>query len=370
MKTRDAVICYQETEKDTATAVKDLDLVEPISAIDLEVECTNGATSNKGNYISDIVTKVEIVDGSEVLYGLNMSQLEAMQFYKTGKLPTMFPSEWGGGVQRHKAKILFGRYLWDRDYNFDATRCTNPQLKVTFNKAVIRAAAGDGFAIGDNILLTVVAKVFKDVPAAGKFLLQKQIENFTSVGSGEKRVDLPTDYVYRMLLLRFWLQGKDIDEIMSDAKLTCDTDAFIPFNRKVKQLDAEALEKFGASRLKHDIFCSHQETVRLLHNKEPDMRPFYQSNTIPDIVGIDYQWSSEMKLNMFDHAGAADTTDRKLTMVEEGHALHATLPVTFGRYDVPEDWFDPTVYKKLELVLTQLYAGAVCEIACEQVKTQ
>jgi len=372
VKTRDAVLLYQDTQKDTATMTKDLDIVEPISALEIEVECTNGATSNKGNFISDIVTKVEVVDGSEVLESLNMFQLEALHFIKTGKTPALFPSEWAGGKQRHNASLFFGRYLWDPNYALNAQKFANPQLKVTFNKAAIRAAGADGFASGDNILLSVIAKVFEDRAAPDRFLMQKQIDSFLSAASGDKRIDLPIDYVYRMLLLRLYKQESDIDEVISDVKITCDTDKFIPINRKVKQLDADAQARFGRSVLKHDIFCSHQETVRLLHNKEPDMRPFYQSSTVPDIIGIDWQWSNAMKLNMYDHAGAADTTDRKLTGVEEGHALHATLPICFGRPDVPEDWFSPAEFKKIELVLTQAAAGvgAACEVAVEQVRTQ
>jgi len=90
MKTRDAVFDYQKTVKDTETYTKDITLTEPISAIELEVQCANGATSNKGNYISDIVTKVEIMDGSTTLWSLNMSQLEALAFFKTGKMPCIY----------------------------------------------------------------------------------------------------------------------------------------------------------------------------------------------------------------------------------------------------------------------------------------
>lgn len=370
MKTRDAVLDYQYTAKDTEAYKKDLSLVEPISAIELEVECTNGATSNIDNFISDIVTKIEVVDGSEVLYGLNMSQLEAMYFYKLGKMPCIFPSEWAGGVQRHNVLLLFGRYLWDRDYAFNAKSFTSPKLQVTFNKAAIRAAAADGFATGDNIKLTTVAKVFEDVPAPAQFLMAKQIENFTSVGSGEKRVDLPTDYVYRMILARFYKAASDIDEVVTDIKLTCDTDKVIPFNRKTKQLDAQALAMFGlVDPFKHDILRAHGATVRLLCNKEPVVS-ITEKAGVADIPCVNWEWSSQFYLSLFTHAGANDATARNLTVKEFGHALHATLPIPFGRPGMPEDWFDPTVYKKLELVLTQGVAAAVCEIAAEQVRKQ
>jgi len=370
MRTRDAVLLYQETEKDTATKTLDLNLKEPISALNFEVQCTNGATSNKGNYISDIVTKVEIVDGSLVLGSLNMAQLEALHLITAGQMPALFPSEWGGGGQRHNANLFFGRYLWDRDFNFDATKYKNPQLKVTFNKAAIRAAGDTGFASGDNIKLTVVAKVFDDVPAASQFLMSKQIDSFTSVGSGDKKIELPTDFKYRMLLLRMWLQGYDINEIISKVKLTCDTDKFIPIERYTQQLDAEALP-YTYGRLKHDMFFGSGDSIRLLFNKEPFCHVYAQTPGTPRMFNLTAQWSSELsEVEVYAHDGTLDTEDRKVTAIEEGHALHATLPIPFGRLSEPEDWFDPTPYERLDLILSQGTASATVEIVGQQVKPQ
>jgi len=371
MKTRDAVLDYQLTCKDTETYKKDLDLVEPISALEIEVQCTNGATSNIGNFISDIVTKIEVVDGSEVLHNLNMSQLEAMHFLKLGRMPAIFPSEWPSGVQRHNVLLMFGRHLWDREYAFNAKAFTNPQLKITFNKAAIRAANGTGFLSGDNILLTTVAKVFKDVPAPAQFLMAKQIENFTGASSGEKRVEFPLDYLYRLILCRFWREGYDIDELITDIKLTCDVDAFIPFNRKTKQLDAAALALFGIGEIKHDLFMGHGDSRRLIFNKEPFCTPYAQAPGTPRMFNLTAQWSSQLsEVEVYAHDGTLDTTDRKVTMWEHGHAPHATLPIIFGRPNMPEDWFDPKAYKKIELVLTQAIGTSVCEIAAEQVRPQ
>ena len=367
MKTRDAIIEYQKTLDDAGTLVKDLDLVDPVSAIALEFQSTNGSTSNKGNYLSDVITKIEIVDGSEVLYSVSQSQLEALHFYKTGKTPALFPSEWASGAQRHACLLLFGRHLWDQEFAFDCQRFKNPQIKITTNIAAITAASATTAIVSGSLKGTIVAKVMEEGPRPSKYLMAKEIESFTSATSGEKRIELPTDKVYRMLMGRFWVQLSDIDEIITDLKLTCDSDKFIPINRKVQQLDAEALALFGRSRLKHDILTSHQTAFRLLHNKEPELQVFLATALLYDIVGINYAWSSEGKLELASHAGAADSTDRKFTMVEEGHALHATLPIPFGIMSNPDTWFDPLSYKKVELVLTQAVAAS-CQIVLEQVR--
>ena len=368
MRTRDGVIQYQKVLTDTETLPQDINIPDPISAFYIEVECTNGSTSNKGNFISDIITKVEVVDGSDVLASLNMAQLEALQFYKTGKTPVLFPSEWASGVQRHGVYLLFGRYLWDPMFCLVPTKYRNPQIKVTANKAAIRAASVTGFATGNNILLTIVAKIFEEGASPVGHLMQKQIDSFTSAASGDKRIELPTDYVYRLLMPRFWVQLSDIDEIITNLKLTCDTDKFIPFNRKVKQLDAEALALFGRSVFKHDVFVAHQIAFRELNNKENSSTAALWENTDGDIIGIQYEWSSEGKVTIITNAGAVVSTDQKITMLEDGHALHATLPIPFGRFMEPDTWFDPKTYGKVELVMTQGVASAVCEIVLEQVR--
>lgn len=366
MRTRDAVLEYQKVLADAGTHTIDLDLVDPVSAIELEFEGTNGATSNKGNYISDVITKVEVVDGSNVLCSLNLSQLEALHFYKTGKTPALFPSEFASGLQRHACMLFFGRYLWDPTYAMDFTRYKNPQLKITSNLAAITAVGATGFVTA-TLKATAVAKVMEQVGSKpAKFLMQKEIESFTSAASGEKRTDLPVDFPYRMLMLRAWKQLSDTDEIITDLKLTADTDAFIAFNRKVKQLDAQAFAQWGAGRIKHDIFTQHQVAFRLMFNKEPSLDAWSWEDATPEIVGVRYTWSSEGKLDLTDNAGATISTDMKLTTVEQGHALHATLPIPFGLLMEPGTWFDPKVFKKLELVHTQAVASGTVQIVAEQ----
>ena len=369
MRTRDAVLQYQKGSLgDSGTHIEEINVVDPVSALELEFEATNGGTSNKGNFLSDVITKIEIVDGSEVLYSVNLSELEALQFYKTGQTPALFPSEWASGIQRHNVLLMLGRYLWDQDFAVDFTRFRNPQLKVTYNMAAVLAVGASGF-LTNTLKLSIIAKTMEEMAVKpSKYLMAKQIESFTSVASGDKRIDLPTDKVYRLLMLRAHKQQSDIDEIISDWKLTMDTDKFIPFNRKVKQLDAEVQSRLGRSELKHDIFVAHQIAFRELNNKENSSTAALWENTDGNIIGIQYEWSSEGKLTIITNAGVAVSTDKKVTMKEDGHALHATVPYFFGLPLVEGTWFDPRSYKKMEAVLTQAVASGVCAIVAEQVR--
>jgi len=369
MRARDAVLDYELTKSDTAVYEKDLDIMDPISALHISVSGTNGTTSNKGNFIEDVVTKVEIVDGSEVLLSLNMFELMALNFYKTGKYPLSGPSEWPSGGQGAGGFLYFGRELWDQEYAFDPTAFKNPQLKISLNKAAVRAASDTtAFATGDNLKVSVVAKIMENMGGRpSKYLMPRSINRWTSGTSGERRIELPTDYPYRMMLLRAYVQNSDIQECLTDLKITCDTDKYVMLNRKVNALTVEALEIFGRATVKHDIFCSHAEVVRLVMNKEPDCRLWQVDLGVYNILGIAYQWSSQLYPIISTHAGVVDDTDRKYTMVEEGHCPHAVLAIPFGHMNLESTWFNPREYGKIEAIVTEAVA-ATCGILLEQVR--
>ena len=369
MKTRDHVLVYQETQSsDASTKTIDLDLVDPVSALYLEFEAVNGTTSNEDNFISDVVTKIEIVDGSEVLTSLRMNQLEALHFYKMGKVPVLFPSEWAGGTQRHGAYLLFGRKLWDTEYAIDFLKFKNPQLKITWNLAAIRAIAATAFATG-TLKITVGAKIMEGLAAPGKYLMAKELESFTSSSSSgaEERKALSTDCIYRLLMTRHYSEGYDLNEITSDLKLTADADKFIAFNRKVKQLDAEALARFGEGVITHNIFRATGGVVRGLFQVETqfEFKPNISTQFTDFVHTLNFSGNVTLETQI---AGGGGAGTRQFWGTEKGHALNACLPLPFGDLWDPSTWFDTSVYKKLELILTSGGTAGACQIVAEQVR--
>jgi len=370
MKTRDAVLLYQETQSsDASTKTLDLDIRDPVSALYIEAECQNGTTSNEDNWISDIITKIELVDASEVIASLTGHELEAMCFYKTGKVPVIYPSEWASGWQRHGAYLLFGRWLYDKLFAIDFNSFKNPQLKITWNLAAVRAvSATTAFATG-TFKLSVIAKVMEEMTSPSHYLMDKKLLSFTSSSSSgaEERKELPTDFPYRMLMTRHYVEGSDLDEVTSDLKLTADAEKFIAFDRKVKQLDAEAEARWGELRLSHNILRASGGTVRGLTNKETRYA-FYPSvsTQFTDFV-YTLMFSGAVKLE-HQVAGGGSSGTRRLWGTEWGHALYATLPIVFGEPNEPDTWFDPSMYRKLELIFTSGGTAGACELVAEQVK--
>lgn len=370
MRTRDSVLLYRETQTaDASTKSIDLDLVDPVSALYIEAEAVNGTTSNEDNFISDIITKIEIVDGSEVVTSLRMNQLEALHFYKLGQPPVLFPSEWGSGTQRHGAYLLFGRKLWDTEYAIDFRKFKNPQLKITWDLAAVRAvSATTAFATG-TFKLTVVAKVMEDVPAPGKYLMAKELESYTSSASSgaEERKELPTDHVYRMLMTRHYIEGYDPLEVTSDLKLTADIDKYIAFNRKLRQLDAEALARWGIIEFTHNIYRATGGVIRGLCQMETQFE--FKPNVSTQFTDFVHTLNFSGNVTLETQAGAGGSAGtRQYWGQEKGHSLHATVPLPFGDPWLPETWFDPTRYKKLELIFTSGGTAGTVQIVAEQVK--
>lgn len=373
MRFRDAVIEYQKTLDDEGTLTKDMDIVDPVSALYLEFQATNygtaGTNYNTDNFISDVITKLEIVDGSDVLYSLNEKELEALHFYKLGKVPVLFPSEWGGGSQRHGCYLLFGRYLGDPEFAMDFTRFKNPQLKITSNLAAISAVgANDGFTTA-TLKGTIVAKIMEEAIAPGKYLMAKELLTFTSssTSGAEERKELPMDYPYRMLMTRHYSEGYDPCEITSDLKLTCDTDKFIAFNRKVKQLDAEALARWGEYVITHNIFRATGGVIRGLGQVETqfEFKPNTSTQFTDFVHTLNFSGNVTLETQV---AGGGSAGSRFYWGTERGHSLHATLPLPFGLMEKPETWFDPALYKKIELIFTSGGTAGSCSVVAEQVR--
>lgn len=367
MRTRDAVLAYQETQSSNkATKTIDLDLVDPVSALCFEFEASNGTTNNKANPLTRCITKLEIVDGSDVLASMSFEEAQALQWYKTGKQPQLREDEGPSAANIIGCMILFGRKLWDKEYAINFNRFKNPQLKISWDLTAIRAvSATTAFATG-TLKISVWAKVMEDLGySPSKYLMDKQIESWTGGTSGEKRHELPTDYIYRMLMLRTYYTVSDVDENISRLKLTCDTDKFIPFDRYTKQLDAELAQLFGDVVVWKRLHAGSNSQVWLPINKEPQLH--MQHLTIGYVATYGWCWSGEAMLIVANAAGSADTDDKRIDALIEGHALHASLPIPMGVMDDPATWFDPASYKKVELVCTEAVAAAN-SIVAEQVR--
>jgi len=357
MKYRDVELYYQQALDNVGTKIMDLRTTDPISAIRLSFFGTNGSASNKSNFINDVITKIELVDGSDQLLSLSMKEAQAIQFRRTAKMPYMRPGEKNDGSQEEQVMLLFGRYLWDPDYFMDLTKFRNPQLKITTNIAAVRAIGTDAFATG-SLKVTIDLLVIQEGAAAAKgFFMSKNIYGFTSGTSGDEHIDMPMDYPYAGLMVRAYTAGNDIDENISKIKLNCDAGKFIPFEKWIKDLYKHEEEDFGAAEMRYYLFRKNGETIYHPINHDPivSLEPWIANR----ITCAQFSWSGAFALYLSDAAGAAVTSEEMIGLIVKGSCPHSTIFVPFGLKQEVESFFDPKVFGDIDLVLTQKAASAV-----------
>jgi len=138
MNYRYATVLPEYTLGAPGTYTVDLNVQDPISRLELGWKVTL-ANSLMLDALAACITKIELVDGSDVLHSLSGKQNQALCIYDR-RCPTMNNAILGVGDPAHAGfGIDFGRYLYDPELAFDPTRFRNPQLKITHNRALVGA---------------------------------------------------------------------------------------------------------------------------------------------------------------------------------------------------------------------------------------
>jgi hypothetical protein len=366
MLQRNIELYYQLKLDDTGTKILDLKTTDPISGLRLDFEATNGGTSNKSNFINDIVTKVEIVDGSDQLLSLNLKQAQALQWYQTNVPPYIRPGELNSGNQNEHGLFLFGRFLWDPEYYLDLKKFNNPQLKITTDEDAVRAMGATGFLSG-SFKVTINLHVIEEGASEPKgFFMNKEFYSFTSGTSGDEHVDLPRDYPYSRLILRAHKAGNDVDENISNLKISCDAGKFIPIDKKVKKLYQANEEDYGPMSIRYYLYRKNGEAITHIINHDPvvSLEPWAAKR----ITGALNSWSGGLTLYLYTDAGAAVDSEEMIGMVVTGSCPHSTIDIPFGLIAEPATFFDPKKFEDIDLILTQAAAANV-QVVSQQLRS-
>ena len=223
MKYRFTEIVKSESIATAGTRVEDLNLMKPISRITIRVKGTNNGSTPTA-HPAKICSLIEVVDGSDVIYSCSGVQAYAMNFFEMKEVPFTI-NETENNIQCCATYHLnFGRYLWDREFALDPSKFRNLQIRITHNKA-------NGGSAPDAGTLAIFAHVFDDgAPNPGKFLMTKEVYDYTLTASGHEYVDLPEDFPYRKLLVQSHSGSNPLSGQVSNIKFTLDYDRVVLIN--------------------------------------------------------------------------------------------------------------------------------------------
>jgi len=347
MNYRISQILSTTTLTDDKTDSYNININDPISRITLSLRGTNADSVPDGHPAKGI-SKIELVDGSDVLYSLSGEEAQAVDFYDTGITPLNVVSYVSANIWTCLCNINFGRWLWDTDFALDPKRFKNLQLKVTHKVA---DTAGSS-TTSTTSSLTIHAFCFDEKKISPRgFLMNKEIYAYTIGASGSyEYIDLPTDYPIRRMMVQALYVGYETHQIVNGIKISEDNDKRVLMDESTSYFLKLMAPEYGAweEPLVADVTNSavaHYTAVdyeyRLGHLGTVDSDENVQLNAYP-LGG---------RLYIIGQTGSIEAV-----FTVSGFAPHGCIPIWCGDQDDPADWYD---VRRVGSLVARLKAGSL-----------
>ena len=229
MKYRETTLLGRTDLGEAGTKVIDINLLDPISRIDICFEIRNWSAEWTAQ-LGSCLPKIELVDGSEVLFSMNGLEAQALNIYDR-KVSTMNGDYYNAGnLIMGNYGIDFGRFLYDPELAFDPKQFRNPQLKLTWDEDAMMAVTGVNY-------MEVLASVFdeKIISPIGFLMSKKHYAYTPTAADAYQYIDLPTDHPIRKMLIRGFLEKTDPYKVVDEARLSEDNDKRVVFDMNLQR---------------------------------------------------------------------------------------------------------------------------------------
>ena len=349
-----------EDNKDISTAATttfDLDLIDTVSRMSFKFNVVNGASTIAiVKHPMACVSKIELVDGSDVLESLSAKQMAAAMFYNDSKSPQSFITGVTNGHSYFTVDMDFGRFLYDPLLAFDPTKFANPQIKITYNKVTSDAN-------NVNMYLTMLAEVFDEKkPSPTGFLMRKEVESWTPANDTHEYVTLPRDYAYRKLFLTGYATDNHVRKQIAEVKLSEDQDKRVPYNINTRTLLPMQMRQYGPVReIFHILGSTSTEVFYTMPSYEA------QVSAIPTAAEDVFITTITGDVATIDAATGGGRIEGEVF----GYVPFHTFPLVFGDQMALGDWYDVSKVGSLKLdVLAGTVGGTpVGSVFLEQLRT-
>ncbi len=364
MRLRKTYLVEDETTVTTGTRIFNLDFTDPIVAIYLDFIGQRFDKSDTNRpYLLESISKIEIVDGSDVLHSTSGTQCAAVQLYHTGKINFMaISNNHVAAYNRNQVKILFGRDENDTEFALDLRKFVNPQLKITYAYA---ESAGNWKASGQT--MTVQVLVAEGAPAPRGFFMTKEIYSWTKATTGDETIDMPRDYKYRFIVMQALHCETPVYEEFSKVKISCNFDQFVPLNETTEDLAHDNWNRYGMLTQQTETMGEAAATSQVAWypfawNWGGDVQSW--NTGAPAVVMRPY--SGYITVNQDSTTGLSE--GQRAIVTGQGWELFDTEVIPFGNFQDETHWFDPVPWKSVRLILTQAQTAVASSIVLQQVR--
>lgn len=320
-----------------STKTIDLKGLDPISRVNIQTLQTHASSDLMRNHVANIISKIQIVDGSTVLWDSSGKCCQAQDWYqgRQSELNDIYDDLEENS--RCNFTLNFGRKLFDPDLGFDPSKYKNPQLKITHD----HDQAGD---VGDTAAtLRIEIDVWdQKIPTLIGFLQFKEIFKKALVASGSEYIDLPVDLPIKSMMFQAQFASRRPTFQLHSLKLTEDNGKRIVMednlaellpNLPTFRLFTERLQMLTAAGLRN-IFCT------------PAMyaRGFGTAKNTDDTIYCQPNDGGRIQIG----CGAAAV---QALVTVEGYCPHGAVSIPFGNPDDMMDWYETSMLDKLQLKL-------------------
>ncbi len=327
------------------TKIIDINVRDIISRIMIYWQVTMGDSNMDAPAYKDI-TKIELVNGSDVLHSLDGGLNQALAIYNRKISSMTYKQRLTSNSLATNYAIDFGRFLHDPMLALDPKRFDQLQLKISYNEDLANTSSSANE-------LGVKAEVFdeKEVNPIG-FLQAKNIYAITAPSSGYTYVELPRDHVLRKLMIQGYRDAYEPWNVVANARLNEDNDKRVIFDWNIeryyrmmqavwKQIEEEVIFYVGAS------------SDYVLYVTPTD---YYVTLTGTDFGGGAVAWGSTTT-----NRGGKCTPDGASALlmmgIAKGYLPNHCIEFPFGDPQDLDDWYDLKDVGSLELRLNAGSAG-------------
>lgn len=328
----------------TETITIPINLLDPISRIDIVYRLTLASNAMQAQLGANL-TKIELVDGSDVLHSMNGLENQALCIYDR-RVPTMNATGLTSGAYGFSNYgIDFGRWLYDPELAFDPTKFRNPQLKITFDVDACDASAAAAE-------VEVFAHCFDEkVISPVGFLMSKRHHAWTPSGADVyEYIDLPLDYPIRQLLIRGFLTTVHPDGVVDYAKISEEHDKKVVFDMNLSTL---------LLRMKGVWLPVEEGVVEYAHTEGTYTK--YVTPTSYDTMHFGHAiGAGDVYLDGYIVGGVAKRRASASVMVigaVRGWCPNHSFQIPFGNQADLDDWYDVTGKGS---VILRLMSGGSC----------
>jgi len=347
-------ILAPEAASTAGTKTLDINLADPVSRITVQFKGLNNGTVPTA-HPAKMVSKIELVDGSDVLFSLSGVECQALNWYDKGVMPHNVLNYLNNVYAIATYEMDFGRFLYDPVLALDPKKFNNPQLKITHNMAA-------GGTTPDAGELAVFAHVFdeKEVSPTG-LLMAKEQYGYTLTASAKEHIDLATDLPYRKLLIMSMSATLQPWQQYNQVKLSQDNDRRVIINDE-KTSNLLKLLKMWPNLVENITARMKNGTTTIF------VTPSYER--VASLTGM----AADADAYLTDtYGGAVEIADGaacSIVALVEGQAPHGALCIPFGNQADLADTYDVSKVGSLRLSLTAGgSASGTCEIVTQQVRS-